>query len=124
MNKSVLAAFAVFGLAQAVHAEGYANHSGVTAFTERPCSVVLDSIEMDLTEDMIGDAFDQGGVAAVVDLLSDVMGSGAMNWGFILGYDTAKGGLHEGGATTLQRLTAQCAENPDQTAQEILDAMK
>jgi hypothetical protein len=92
-------------------AEDYASHEGVTLFTQKPCQDVLTLLDGD------GPDISAVGLQGVVEF----MAFNGMAWGFILGYDTARGGLHIGEQTTLMRLREACASAPDKTAFEILE---
>lgn len=85
----------------------YSDHRGVTLFTEKPCTEAVGTID---------------GSMARGDLDSTVRNIAAhgMAWGFILGFDTAHGGLEGDEETTLIRLRKACAETPDATAMELL----
>lgn len=96
-----IAALVVF-LAAPAWADGYADHKGVTIYTTRPCTEVVAAI----------DAPSSSGVQA--------MAAAGMAWGFLLGYDTAMGGLQGNEKTTLIRLRKACAESPETTAMELL----
>lgn len=90
----------------------YSGHHGVTLFTQERCTAVieiLDGDEPDLL--MVG-----------VEGLGSYLAAHGMAWGFILGYDTARGGLHDGEKTTLMRLREECAATPDRTAFDILES--
>lgn len=91
----------------------YADHKGVTLFTEQPCVEAL--AEVDQSFERYVDRGLEG-----LDDLSRALASQSMAWGFILGYDTAQGGLHHDGETTLVRLRKACAENPEATAEDLL----
>lgn len=103
--------------------KSYASHKGVEIFSVAPCHVVIEAI--DATElapptqaqvffHGTGDWFRYAGKAAATQ---------AMAWGFILGFDTAKGGLNTEDQTTLDRLRAACEESPARTALEILTGL-
>ena len=96
---------------------GYAEHDGVRLFTEKKCGEAISAVfsgEAPAIRD------DQSLADYLNEIRSDLAIQG-MAWGFILGFDTASGGLHEGDATTLERLRQSCAESPEKTAFEILD---
>mgnify|MGYP005864495513 CR=1 FL=1 len=104
----IVAAFTCF--AGAAFAQGYSDHDGVKSFTQEPCAGVFDTLE---AEPDIMNGPEAFGAA---------LGEMGMTWGFILGYDTARGGLHEGDKTTLARLREECEAAPEKTAFEILES--
>ena len=79
----------------------YTNHQHVRPFTEAPCIDVLGALDVPNPT------------------ITQVMNM-AMRFGFILGFDTALGGLQGDDETTLVRLRKACAENRDATAEELL----
>lgn len=81
----------------------YSGHQGVTIFTEQPCSRVLEVLDSNELAEM------------------PIIG---MTWGFILGFDTAAGGLQGDEETTLARLRKACAENPKTPAGAILESFR
>lgn len=81
----------------------YSTHDGVTIFTEQPCTRIIEVL--DSTE---------------IDVLPIV----GMTWGFILGYDSAAGGLQGNEETTLIRLRKACEESPETPAAEILESFR
>ena len=109
--RSFCAAISIAFIAAPSLAGDYSGHHGVTLFTQEPCTAVieiLDGDEPDLL--MVG-----------VEGLGSYLAAHGMAWGFILGYDTARGGLHDGEKTTLMRLREECATTPDRTAFDILE---
>lgn len=82
-------------------ADGYAEHDGVILWTDRPCTEAVGSID------------------AAPNTLADVAAAG-MAWGFLLGYDTARGGLQGDEETTLTRLRKACAQSPETPAIDLL----
>lgn len=103
--------FAAFAAAPSL-AGDYSSHRGVTLFTQEPCAEVfqfLDGEEPDVL--VVG-----------LEGLASHLAQYAMAWGFILGYDAARGGLHEGEKTTLMRLRDECEAAPERTAFEILES--
>lgn len=82
-------------------ADGYADHKGVTPWRDQPCTVVIGAI-------------DAGAALAA-------MPAQAVTWGFLLGYDTANGGLHGNEETTLVRLRKACAASPETPALTLLE---
>jgi len=93
----------------------YAAHRGVTVFTDQPCGVVLSA--MDSPDVTVEESLEDG-------LLAEGFLNMGMYWGFILGFDTAKGGLNSETQTTLERLTDECAKSPEKTAHAILLQMR
>lgn len=91
----------------------YSDHSGVTLFTERPCTEAIAAIDAP-----------NYGVESLSDLepMAKLIARRAMAWGFVLGFDTAMGGLSGSHDTTLKRLRVACAASPDVTAAELLRA--
>lgn len=101
--KHAIAVAAVIALGAPIPAPAsYSEHEGVTLFTERPCTEAI---------------------AVIDDPGKDIPSLARMGaaWGWLLGYDTARGGLHSEGKTTLQRLRIACAAEPTATALEILE---
>jgi len=80
----------------------YSTHDGVTLFTKQPCKDVIAAIDNP-----------ENTLAALAAM--------GMAWGFLLGYDTARGGLEGNEESTLIRLRRACAESPGKTAIEILE---
>ena len=110
--KNTLTAIAFVCIAGPSFAQGYAEHDGVRNFTEKPCTQIFEILE--------GEEPDI--VSVGVNGMVDWMANYGMTWGFILGYDTARGGLHEGDKTTLSRLRVACEASPEKTAFEILES--
>ena len=100
--KFILAA--LFALPTAAAADGYSGHKGVSMYRDKPCTVVIAAIDGDAT---LGTIATQG-----------------MAWGFLLGYDTANGGLHGTEDTTLIRLRKACAQSPKTPALDLLEGFK
>ena len=108
--KKTIAAVAFSCISGSAMAQGYASHQHVQAFTNEPCSTVTSFFEMEGPE--------ESGMEAqmMFQLMQGVY------FGFILGYDTARGGLQEGDKSTLARLREECAVAPEKTAFEILES--
>lgn len=87
-------------------AERYGDHHGVTIFTERPCGDALAALDGDTARP-----------------ITERLAAQGMAWGFILGYDTARGGLGRGGQTTLELFRTACEQSPRATGQAILDGL-
>lgn len=83
-------------------AQGYVDHKAVKTYRDRPCTEVVGTIDGQATFDGIGT---QG-----------------MLWGFLLGYDQAKGGLQGSEETTLIRLRKACAADPSASALSLLES--
>lgn len=88
-------------------AEGYGDHHGVTIFTERPCGDALAALDGDTARP-----------------ITERLAAQGMAWGFLLGYDTARGGLDRDGQTTLELFRAACQRSPRLTGKAILDDLK
>lgn len=101
----------------------YSEHRGVVIFTEAPCVDVIEALDADVAPEMDEAEILLHGYAPYFGQMAGLMSKQGMAWGFILGYDAAKGGLHADGATTLQRLRTACAESPGTPAKELLDAL-
>ena len=84
---------------------GYAEHPGVTLFTEKPCTAAVAAIDYD------GNAM-------------PALAEKGMAWGFLLGFDTAAGGISGDNETTLVRLRSACADSPDTPAIKLLEGFK
>jgi len=110
--QKILAAAAFSFIGAPSFAEGYAEHDAVLMFTEGPCTKVMELLD--------GDEPDP--IAVGLEGMINYFASYGMTWGFILGYDTARGGLHEGDKSTLVRLREDCAAAPEKTAFEILES--
>lgn len=91
----------------------YSDHSIVRLFTNEPCTRAVAEIDQSFSH------FHDRGLEGAADMVG-AMTRQAMAWGFLLGFDAAEGGLHSEAETTLMRLRAACAENPDHTALSIL----
>lgn len=104
-----LAALAAL-LAGPAFGQSYEDHERLVIFTQEPCGAVIAAVD--------GDGFD---LNAGMEEITEMVAAMGATWGIILGYDTAKGGLHSENQTTLERLRDECAANPEKTAQEILD---
>ena len=85
-------------------ADGYSDHTSVVMYRDRPCTVVIAAIDADTTL-----------------ATTPVQG---MIWGFLLGYDTASGGLHGTDETTLIRLRKACAAAPETPALTLLNGFR
>lgn len=96
-------AFLLFAATPAI--AGYSEHETVKLFTERPCAEALAVIQSEET---------------TIEALARM----GMAWGFLLGYDTASGGLDGPSETTLERLEDACGMNPEKTAAAILDSLR
>ena len=108
--KNLIAVSAIACISAPAFAQGYADHQHVQTFVSEPCSAVMSFFEAEGPE--------ESGMEAQImfQLMQGVY------FGFILGYDTARGGLHEGDQSTLARLHEECASAPDKTAFEILES--
>lgn len=89
----------------------YSGHPFVQLFTERPCTEAVAAI-------------DQRPPTENIDAMVLAIAEQGAAWGFLLGFDQARGGLHDGSATTLERLRKACAEAPGRPAAELLDGLK
>lgn len=88
----------------------YSGHRAVTLFTEKPCTQAVAAIDRTPPSDNI-------------DALVLGVAEQGMAWGFLLGFDTAAGGLDDGKETTLTRLRDACADSPKSTAVDLLRAL-
>ena len=91
----------------------YSGHEAVTLFSERPCGDVVSAI------DGASNPFPDDGLDDFEAILVGMANQG-MVWGFLLGFDTAEGGLHGDAETTLERLHAACEATPEATAESLL----
>lgn len=89
-------------------AAGYEDNPILQAFRDAPCSKVIDAVDK---PDVSGTAKD------VITALSSQAGF----FGFIVGYDTAKGGVRGREETALARLRKACATDPEASALELLE---
>jgi len=81
-------------------------HMMTQAFAERPCGETLDYIENPA-------------------MTPEGIGNMSMAFGYLLGFQAASGGELSGESETiLQRITADCAANPDATAQGLLEGYR
>ena len=103
-----LAAVALALSATAAHAD-YSNHPATQTFTQAPCTEAIAAI-------------DQNPEADTLEATTANIARQGMIWGFLLGYDTAKGGLQGSEETTLTRLRKACAASPETPARDLLDA--
>ena len=109
--KKAIAAIVFSFVSGSAMAQGYAEHGGVKLFTQEPCTRVFEKMEAEPDIVEIGP-----------EAFGAALGDMGMAWGFILGYDAARGGLHEGDKSTLARLREECAAAPEKTAFEILES--
>lgn len=86
-------------------AADYSTHPGVAIFTEKPCTAAVAGID-----------YQGENIRALVET--------GMTWGFLLGFDTAHGGLSGDHETTLKRLRIACAESPDTPAIDLLNSFR
>lgn len=110
-------------------AEGYSEHKGVTLFTKDVCGAAVAAIDADPEPGEISEADVAlyglvGSVEKSLEPLWPSLSKKGMAWGFLLGYDTAQGGLHTESQTTLERFRDACAANPNRTGLEILQSFK
>lgn len=98
----------------------YDNHRGVLLFSDAPCTAVLSAIDSDPPPFPNEAQHFFYGSSAWYKNYGEWGATQGMAWGFILGFDTANGGLHTETETTLQRLRAACEDTPDRPALEIL----
>lgn len=121
LNAAIISA-AVAVLIQPAWGQGYAEHRGVTRFTEQPCGDVLAALSPDAIPDADGIKVDK--IGAFAKEMGHAMATQGVAWGFILGYDTAHGGLGRDGFTTLERFRAACRKSPEATGIDILEGLK
>lgn len=95
-------------------AGGYDANPVYLAFAKGPCSEVIGAID---DPDMTA-AINKGPQA-----MAEVLAMQAGFFGFIVGFDAASGGLHDGDTTTLSRLREACASDPFATALSILEGL-
>lgn len=96
---------------------GYSEHRLVERFNGDQCAVIISDIDGEIpTEIGPAETTDEFGKR-----FADAVGRKGTAWGFILGYDTANGGLHAGNESTLQRLREACEKEPERTAISILE---
>lgn len=115
-------AIVLLTLPELAAADGYGRHATVELFTKAPCLEVIALLDGD------GPAFpdnptpeEQTAYWREVGTWSGRIGPA---WGFILGFDAAKGGLQgEDGSTTLERLREECSHRPDLPAIIHLEGM-
>lgn len=91
----------------------YSDHDGVRIFSERPCTEVI--AELDRSFDDLNDGTRDG-----LARLAPAMAKTGMTFGFLLGFDTAEGGLQGAEETTLRRLRLACARSPQTPALDLL----
>lgn len=91
----------------------YSTHKYVELYAEADCTAVLSVIDRSIS-------YSDPDLDEIVRYATEL---GAV-WGFFLGYDTASGGLHPDGETTLQAFRKLCVESPNKTALEILEGMR
>lgn len=107
------------GIAAGPALADYSDHHGVTIFTDEKCGAVMNAIDGEAPKPSETDLA-LTGVMGAVEKFTEWMATYGMTWGFILGFDTAHGGLEGSEETTLIRLRKACAETPDATAIELL----
>lgn len=100
---------------------GYSEHKGVRLFNEYPCAKAIQAIESEID---VEDQISVLGISAAMDEVALHIARQGMAWGFVLGYDTAQGGLERGGETTLERFKVECSKDPDRTGIEVLEALQ
>lgn len=114
MRKIALAAALAVQLASpAATAGSYANNPSRNLFDKEPCTTVLKALDGKLTLAHNDPLYQIAGSTGVIGLA----------WGYILGFDAAKGGLWKGQTTTLERFTAACKSNPSLTGSQILNSL-
>lgn len=107
---------ALAALSSAATAAGYDDNPILVAFRDHPCTTVIEAI----------DNPDTAAAANAPDLGSALRYSTgrvshmAAYFGFIVGFDTANGGLRGDAETTLMRLRDACREHPDTPALDLL----
>lgn len=101
----------------------YASHKGVQLYTTAPCTAVIEVIDSEGPEFPTEAEHFFYGTENYSRSMGQWMSAQGMAWGFILGFDTANGGLHSDTETTLQRLRTACEEEPSKTAYDLLSNM-
>lgn len=120
MNFLKIAAAFVIAASPALGA-GYSGHNGVRLFTEYPCTAAIQAIEAEFD---IEDQIAVLGISAAMDELASHVARQGMAWGFVIGYDTALGGLAKNDETTFARFKASCGESPDATGFDVLQSLQ
>lgn len=95
----------------------YSGHPGVTRFTEAPCAKVIEILD---TLPSAPKDIDFESVLPELERITLETATVGMTWGFILGFDTAQGGLQGSDETTLIRLRKACADAPETPAADLL----
>lgn len=98
----------------------YSDHKGVLIFSDAPCTAVISAIDSEPPAFPNEAQHFFYGSRSWYQNYGEWGATQGMAWGFVLGFDTANGGLHTDTETTLQRLRAACEETPDRTALDIL----
>ena len=92
-------------------AQGYADNPAVAAFRDRPCAEVVDVIYV------------REAAGLTLQETMGLVSQKNLYMGFILGFDTARGGLQGEAESTLARLREACAADPEATALELLEGL-
>lgn len=90
-------------LASPASGGGYDGNPVLASFRDNSCGRTIDIIEN----------------AAPAEPVGGVLGMASL-FGFLLGFDTAHGGLEADNPTTLTRLKSACEQNPELSALDIL----
>jgi len=96
-------------------AAGYYDNPIVAAFRDQPCGTIIAAIDNPKATKP-GDNLD-----GAINRAADGLARMTAYFGFIVGFDTAKGGLQGDDETTLVRLRKACAADPKATALELLN---
>lgn len=120
---NLLAALIVMASPALADDNSYAGHKGVLLFTEAPCGAVIDAIDLPTPEYPSDTEVFFYGTKPHFQRMGDRQAITGMAWGFILGYDTAKGGLHDDKKSTLERLREACEAEPQTPAVKLLDGL-
>lgn len=102
---------------------GYDQNKNVLLFTEAPCTAVLEAIDLEMPEFPSNTEVFFYGTKPHFQRMGQTAAIVGVSWGFLLGYDAARGGLNTDKQTTLEILRDECGKTPQETAISILDRM-
>lgn len=102
--------------------ESYEAHKGVLIFTEAPCGAVIEALDAVVPPPPTDTERFFYGTTPWFEYVGHIHAMQGMAWGFMLGYDTARGGLNTDEQSTLERFRDACAKSPDMTGRAVLDA--
>jgi hypothetical protein len=106
-NSSLILTITVLCTFDAAASDGYSQHPARVAFDKGPCSEIMGVID----------------APAKTKTMEGVALSG-LYFGFLVGFDAAKGGMGTSAETTLQRFRESCGKTPNETGTNILNSLQ